>query len=330
VTIITPENDSKVTGDMVMVSGKTRKNSKVTIKLNGQDAGTVIADDSGIFTKNLTGLTQENNILTASLIDGTTASATSPEIKFSRIVTSSATYGITISPATTVEASSPITITVDATPGLTELSLGIDGTILTTKETTNGKYTIQTVAPQKPDTYKITITQKDAVGQTKSTDASTTLTTTEKLAAPQAQVFKNIKTTTVGSKIVFEFGLDNPPASLSAFRIAYGKSADSLSTEVNTQTLDKIASKTASGTYTWYIDKIPADTYTFKIFGKSADGSLISGIVSEPIIATLGTDSCTIGNIGDLAVDTTDTKSVISWGSLTGAVSYNLYKISAA
>jgi hypothetical protein len=237
---------------------------------------------------------------------------------------------MTISPASTVEASSPITITVDATPGLTELSLGIDGTILTPRETTSGKYTIQTVAPQKPGTYKITITQKDALGQTKSTDASTTLITTEKLAAPQAQVFKNIKTTTKGSKIIFEFGLENPPASLSTFRIAYGKNADSLSQETNTWTLDKIASKTASGTYTWYIDKIVADTYTFKIFGKSADGALISGIVSEPIVATIGTDSCTIGNIEDLTVDTTDTKSVISWRSLTGAVSYNLYKVSAA
>lgn len=229
-----------------MVSGKTRKNSKVAIKLNGQDAGTVIADDSGIFTKNLTGLTQENNILTASLIDGTTVSTTSPEIKFSRIVTSSATYGITISPASTVEASSPITITVDATPGLTELSLGIDGTILATKETTSGKYTIQTIAPQKPGTYKITITQKDALGQTKSTDASTTLTTTEKLEAPQAQVFKNVKTTTTGSKIVFAFELDNPPTTLSSFRIAYGKNADSLSQEVSTWTLDRMMSKTNS------------------------------------------------------------------------------------
>jgi hypothetical protein len=36
VTIITPENGTKITGDMVMVSGKTRKNSKVIIKLNGQ------------------------------------------------------------------------------------------------------------------------------------------------------------------------------------------------------------------------------------------------------------------------------------------------------
>lgn len=52
--------------------------------------------------------------------------------------------------------------------------------------------------------------------------------------------------------------------------------------------------------------------------------------MSEPIVATIGTDSCTIGNISDLTVDTTSTKSIISWASLTGATSYNLYKVSAA
>lgn len=54
VTIITPENNTKIAADMLMVSGKTRKNSKITLLLNGQDAGTVVSDDSGIFTKNLT------------------------------------------------------------------------------------------------------------------------------------------------------------------------------------------------------------------------------------------------------------------------------------
>lgn len=38
ITIITPENGTKITGDMAMVSGRTRKNSKISIKLNGQDA----------------------------------------------------------------------------------------------------------------------------------------------------------------------------------------------------------------------------------------------------------------------------------------------------
>jgi phosphotransferase system HPr-like phosphotransfer protein len=54
VTIITPENGTRITGDMVMVSGKTRKNSKITLSLNGQDADTVVSDDTGIFTKNIT------------------------------------------------------------------------------------------------------------------------------------------------------------------------------------------------------------------------------------------------------------------------------------
>ncbi len=150
VAIITPENDTKITGDMLMVSGKTRKNSKITLMLNGQDAGTVVSDDSGIFTKNLTGLNQENNILVANLIDGTnTTIASSPEIRFGRVVTTASIYGVVISPSATVESSSPIEIVVDATPDLAEVTVSLDGSVLTASEDTTGKYTVKTVAPQK-------------------------------------------------------------------------------------------------------------------------------------------------------------------------------------
>jgi hypothetical protein len=60
--------------------------------------------------------------------------ATSPEVKFSRVTTTSTTYGVTIMPASTVESSSPIEILIDATPGLAELSIDIDGSVLMTKE----------------------------------------------------------------------------------------------------------------------------------------------------------------------------------------------------
>jgi hypothetical protein len=150
VSIITPENDTKITGDMMMVSGKTRKNSKITLILNGQDAGTVVSDDAGIFTKNLTGLTQENNILVANLIDGTSATiASSPEIRFGRVVSAASIYGVTISPSSTVESSSPIEIVIDAIPDLTEVTVSLDGSILTASENTTGKYSIKTAAPQK-------------------------------------------------------------------------------------------------------------------------------------------------------------------------------------
>lgn len=45
-----------------------------------------------------------------------TVIASSTEVKFTRATDSAATYGVMISPAATVEVSSPITITIDATP----------------------------------------------------------------------------------------------------------------------------------------------------------------------------------------------------------------------
>ncbi|NRH20619.1 hypothetical protein HOO68_01070 [Candidatus Gracilibacteria bacterium] len=335
ITIITPENGTKIAGETVMVSGKTRKNSKISLTLNGQDAGTVISDESGIFTKNITGITQENNILLAKLLDGSNAPvATSSEIKFGRQVSNVATYGVTISPSSTVEVSSPIDVTVDATPGLSELTISLDGSILTTKETTSGKYTISTIAPQNAGTYKISISQKDALGQAKTTESETILTTTPKPVElpilPPPSTFKNIKTVTTGSKVVFDFGVENAPTDLAGFKIAFGTNADSLTQEVSTYTLDRIASPVNSGAYTWYINKIPEGTYTFKIFGRTQSGTLISGLVSEPIIATLGKDSCTIANVGGLVVDTDTSKSVISWTAIPEAVSYNLYKITPA
>ena len=37
VTIVTPVKDSQITTDVIAVSGKTKKNSKVSFLLNGKD-----------------------------------------------------------------------------------------------------------------------------------------------------------------------------------------------------------------------------------------------------------------------------------------------------
>lgn len=148
-------------------------------------------------------------------------------------------------------------------------------------------------------------------------------------AAPITK-FKNIKTTTKDSKVIFDFAVENPPDELAGFKISYGKNADSLDQEVNTLSLDKIPSSTVPGGYTWYVDKITPGTYTFKIFGRTQAEQLISGMVSEPMVATIGKSSCTIGNITNLSVRTEDSKSIISWAALSGAISYNIYKVSPA
>lgn len=52
------------------VSGNTKKNSKVILKLNGTEVATLVSNDVGIFTKNLPNITQTTNILSASVLDG--------------------------------------------------------------------------------------------------------------------------------------------------------------------------------------------------------------------------------------------------------------------
>ncbi len=335
IIIVTPDNGTQISGSMITVSGKTRKNSKVIVKLNWQQVWTAeVSDADGVFVKNITDITQESNIVIAQLIDSSNAVlATSPEVKFTHIASSSNIYGVTINPSSTVESSSPIEIVVDATPGLSELTINLDGSILTTKEWVSGKYSIQTVAPQKAWIYKLVLTQKNALGQPKTTDSPTSMTVIDKEVVVPVVVpptFKNIKTVVTGSRIVFDFWVDNPPIDLHDFKIVYGQNADNLSSEVNTMSLEKIPSTTVASGYTWYIDKIPEWTYTFKIFGRIEDGSLIPDFSSEPIIWTIGKDSCSIWNITDLTVKTDTTKSIISWDALSGAVSYNLYKVSPA
>jgi hypothetical protein len=52
-------------------------------------------------------------------------------------------------------------------------------------------------------------------------------------------------------------------------------------------------------------------------------------MASESVSAMVGKTTCTIGNVGNLLVEKNDGKSIISWMSVTGAISYNVYKVSS-
>jgi hypothetical protein len=60
------------------------------------------------------------------------------------------------------------------------------------------------------------------------------------------------------------FFVENISKDVVAFKIAYGESANSLSSEVTTFPLEKI--KRPDGSYNWYIDKLEPKNYSFKIF----------------------------------------------------------------
>lgn len=325
VTIMTPEKGSQITGNSVTVSGKTKKNSKVVLTLNGTEVATLVSDDTGIFTKSLSDITQATNILKVNVLDGNNTIIGSSEVSFGTVTSGVLYYGTSVLPALDLEASTGVTITVDAEPTLTEVGVMLDGTLLIAREQSPGKYVASTTTPAKSGMYAVNVTMKNVLGATMAKTAAVTLNVKEKEVP--VSTFRNVKAVGEGSKANFNFFVDNIPADVVKFKIAYGDSADSLSQEASTFELEKI--RQADGSYSWYVPNLPQKTYSFKIFGMRADGSL-SPLVSEVLSVSLGGGSCTIGNVGAVSANTMSNKTILSWDALSGALSYNVYRVTAA
>lgn len=329
VTIVTPIKDSKITSDIIAVSGKTKKNSKVALLLNWQDMGTAITDDEGLFTKTLSGVTQEKNLLQVNLLDGTnTVIASSEEILFERAVSTTGFYNLVVTPGTTVDTSSEISFLVEGEAGMSSVSVSIDWTLMTLTESQPGQYKWATRAPAKSGIYPLSVSMVNNLGQSTEKKDVVSLNVTDPVQPILIPRFSNIKIVTGTGRAVFTFEVIDAPADLDKFKIAYGESADSLSQEVMTYSTGKI--QWTGGVYTWYIDKLEPKTYTFKIFGAKADNSLIPQFASEPITATIGSDTVAVANVGAITVQSEGGKSILSWSPVSCALSYNIYKVSPA
>jgi hypothetical protein len=128
--------------------------------------------------------------------------------------------------------------------------------------------------------------------------------------------------------VTLNFSVENIPASTTAFKIAYGESENSLSNEVITYPIEKI--KRDDGSYSWYIDKLAPKTYSFKIFSVMSGGALVPDFSSEALSAVVGKGSCSIGNVSTIKTLSSSDKTILSWDALSGALSYNIYRLSAA
>lgn len=350
ITIAVPERGSTVTTDTIMVSGKTKKNSNVSIKFNGKDSGVAKTDETGIYTYKLSGISQQENLITVSVLDGNNNVIGSTETQFGYAGRMPTYFNTSIKPGLEVQWGTGIVITVDAEPGLTSVFVLIDGTTLPAREDSPGKYTVSTVAPAKSWNYPIEVTLKNILAQTTNKPDAAMLTVlansipiitppiippvvestgsveTGEILVPQ---FKNVVTTMEGTKVNLNFSVDNIPPNTDKFKIVYGDTADTLSNEVLTFSLEKI--RRPNGTYNWYIDNLPPKNYTFKIFWVAKDGTITASFVSDPITLTVGKQgACTIGNVSSVKATTLADKTVLSWDALPGAISYNVYRISAS
>ena len=62
----------------------------------------------------------------------------------------------------------------------------------------------------------------------------------------------------------------------------------------------------------------------------STDGSVIQNLIPEIVKVATGDAACMIGAVGDITVINEAGKSILTWKSLTGAQSYNVYRITSA
>jgi uncharacterized protein (DUF2147 family) len=152
-------------GDLVTVSGYGKKNSKVNIKLNGTDVGTVLVSDDGMYTKTLPSLTQPANIVVVELLDGNNKVISTAQSRFTLSNTDPIFNSLTVEPSNTVEASTGITLLVDAEPGLTEVNVNLNGSIIPLKESSSGKYSATTLAPAQSGSYSMNVSLKNNLSQ---------------------------------------------------------------------------------------------------------------------------------------------------------------------
>ena len=136
-------------GDLITISGYGKKNSKLSVKLNGTEIATVVADDNGLYSKTLPSLTQQSNIVVIDLLDATNKILSTAQVRFSLSNKDPIFTNLTISPGTSVESSTGVTFIVEAETGLPEVSVNLDGSVTPLKESTPGKYTGMTRAPIK-------------------------------------------------------------------------------------------------------------------------------------------------------------------------------------
>lgn len=104
--------------------------------------------------------------MTVSVLDGNNAVIGSAETQFGFAGRMPTYFNTSIKPGLEVPSGTGITITVDAEPGLTSVSVLIDGTTLPAREDSPGKYTVSTVSPARPGSYPIEVSLKNILAQT--------------------------------------------------------------------------------------------------------------------------------------------------------------------
>lgn len=187
IEITSPEAGITLGSDKVKVSGKTLKNHKVQVTLNTEKAVEVISNGEWVFETELNKVPSWENALSAKVLDADgKVAGESTKVLFKVESNAPKFKSIQIAPEGEVVGETQLTVTVDATPGLTNLEIVLNDLVQKLTETKAGTYTGTITAPKDNGDYKIDVLMKNELGiEAKENGAATiTVKNVELAAAP--------------------------------------------------------------------------------------------------------------------------------------------------
>lgn len=187
ISFLSPENGLTIWEAKVKVSGSTVKNHKVNILLNGTENIETNSNSNWVFEKEITTLKNWENTLKAQVLnaDWTVIWETS-EIKVKV-----ETNGLTIKSLKFIPESvlpeSPYEIELLSNAWLKEVSVVINDSVVTLKETSEGLYKWNSFSPKNPWTYKVDVNLVNDLGHKLNELGVSVLTVKELPAAIQEE-----------------------------------------------------------------------------------------------------------------------------------------------
>ncbi|MDD5769582.1 MAG: hypothetical protein PHE25_01335 [Candidatus Gracilibacteria bacterium] len=188
IKINSPEDGITVGSDKVKVSGTTLKNHKVKIILNAGTGTEVTSNSDGIFEMQLSGLPSGENSILANVLDSDGKVIGESQKVLFKIDSSLPKFnGIKVNPEGEVAGETVLNIEVDATSGLTDVSITLNDLIQQLQEKSPGIYTGTITAPKDNGDYKINLSLRSELGVESKENgvASITVKNVELTSAPE-------------------------------------------------------------------------------------------------------------------------------------------------
>lgn len=163
ITIISPDDRVTVAWSEVLVSGQTKKNHAVTVKVDGSISEETTSNSDGIFEVRFEELSNGEHTIIAEILDADKNVIGQSDVTTINVDASLPVFkNFDIKPGKVdLAPTSQIELLVLASKWLTKVNVIINDTIESLEEVSDGLYTKVTNAPEEPGTYQVDIILED-------------------------------------------------------------------------------------------------------------------------------------------------------------------------